>query len=377
MAAAPLRPSTSPSQYSSTVLPSGFSVPMPVTTTRLPSRLIAGTNVPFSRPASLPQRPPNLTDEVGLDRLLGDSDRVLHGAGVRATVCDHGNALDAEKWGTAELAPVHAGTDAADFAPNQETPGLARQRSRDLVAHRPEDQVGGGFGHLDGDVAHEPVGHDHVCPAGQYVFGLHVADELELAVATPEPGRGLTHPLIALALLLTVAEQGNRGVGPAEHLLGVDRAHLSELHQELGAGIDVGAHVEEVGRLRSSGQDGAEGRTVDASNPALYEKRGRHDGSRVACRHPGRRFTVLAQACADVHRRVGLGADRLRRVVVHLDHLAGWNEAQAWVGVEQALDPVGQADHDNLDTEVLNGFRGAEHGLLGSEVTPHAVDRDA
>jgi hypothetical protein len=64
-------------------------------------------------------------------------------------------------------------------------------------------------------------------------------------------------------------------------------------------------------------------------------------------------------------------------VVVHLDHLTGWDEAQARVGVEQALDLVGQADHDSLDTEVLHGFRGAKHGLLGSEVTPHAVDRDA
>src|SRR5262249_13575845 len=222
-----------------------------------------------------------------------------------------------------------------------------------------------------------PVGDHHVYPAGQYLFGLHVADELDLAVATPEPSRRLAHPLVALALLLTVAEQGNRGVGPAEHFLRVDGAHLSKLHEELGAGIDVGAQSEEVGRLGSRGRDGAEGWTVDASNPALYEERGRHDGSGIACRHPGRRFTVLAQACADAHRRVRLGADRLCGVVVHVDHLAGWDEAQARMGVEQALDGVRLADHDDLDTEVLHRLRGADHHLFGSEVTPHAVDRDA
>src|SRR5690349_6057874 len=107
MGAAPLRPSTSPSQYSSTVLPSGFRVPMPVTTTRLPSRLTAGTGLPSSRPASLSQRPPNLTDEVRLHRLLGDADGILDRSGVRATVCDHCDPLDAQEWGTAELAPVH------------------------------------------------------------------------------------------------------------------------------------------------------------------------------------------------------------------------------------------------------------------------------
>src|SRR5215510_5638445 len=116
MGAAPLRPSTRPSQYSSTVLPSGFSVPMPVTTTRLPSRLIPGSHLPVSRLASLPERPPNLTDEIRLDRLLRDPDGVLHRAGIRASVCDHRDPLDAQEWGAAELAPVHTRSDAANAA---------------------------------------------------------------------------------------------------------------------------------------------------------------------------------------------------------------------------------------------------------------------
>src|SRR5215510_761982 len=298
MSAAPLRPSTSPSQYSATVLPSGFSVPIPVTTTRLPSRLIPGGHLPVSSPASLCERPPNLTDEIRLDRLLRDSDGVLHRAGVRATVCYHGDPLDAKEWGAAELAPVHACSDAADAASNQETARLPRQRSRNLVAHRPEDQVRGGFGHLDGDVPNEAVGDHHVRATGEYVFGLDVAYELDVAVAL-EPDRRVANPLIALALFLTVAEQRNRGAGPTQHLLGVDRTHLSELHQEVWAGIDVGAHIQEVGRLSRRRQDGAQSRAVDAPNPTLYQECGRHDGSGVPCRHPGRRLTALAQPCAD------------------------------------------------------------------------------
>src|SRR5262245_47514575 len=104
MGAAPLRPSMRPSQYSSTVLPSGFTVPMPVTTTRLPFCFIPGLRETrlARQPCSLAQRLTNLTDEVCLDRLPGNPDGVPDGQGVRAAVRHDRHALDPEERCPAE-----------------------------------------------------------------------------------------------------------------------------------------------------------------------------------------------------------------------------------------------------------------------------------
>src|SRR5262249_55232267 len=158
---APLRPSTRPSQYSSTVVPSGFSVPIPVTTTRIPLWLVL-MRVSLARAArsaaSLSQCLPNLTHEIGLDRLAGDPDRVLDCECVGPAVGDHRDAIDAEQGRATELSPVETGADAVDAGPDQQAAGLAPHGPRDLVAHGAEDELGGRLGHLDGHVADEPVG---------------------------------------------------------------------------------------------------------------------------------------------------------------------------------------------------------------------------
>src|SRR5215467_2391840 len=272
----------SPSQYSSTLLPRGFTVPMPVTTTRSGSRLIAGGRLPISRVASPSQRLPNLTDEIGFNRLLGDANRVLHSSSVRAPVGDDGNALDAEKGGTAELAPVHAGPDATDPAPDQQATGLAGQRSRNLLAQGPEDQVRRRLGHLDGNVAHKAVRDHDVRPTGQHLFRLDVAHEVDLPIAALEPGGRSSYLLVPLPLLLAVAQERDRRIGAAEDLLGVDRTHPRELHEELRARVDVGSHVQEVRWLASRWQDGPERRSIDTANAALNEERRCHDGARIA-----------------------------------------------------------------------------------------------
>src|SRR5262249_1962327 len=369
----------SPSQYSSTLLPRGFTVPMPVTTTRSGSRLMAGGRLPISRVASPSpsQRLPNLTHEIVFNRLPGDANRVLHGSSVRAPVGDDRTALDAEKGGTAELAPVHAGPDATDPAPDQQATGLPGQCSRNLVTHGPEDQVRRRLSHLDGNVAHKAVGDHDVRSTGQHLFWLDVADEVDLPIAALEPGGRSSYLLVPLPLLLAVAQERDGRIGAAEDLLGVDRTHPSELHEEFRAGVDVGAHIQEVGWLASRWQDGPERRSVDAANAALNEKRRRHDGARIARGNPGRDFVVVGQRCAHAYRGVSLRADRLRRVITHFDHLARGDEAQLWMGVEQALNPVGHADHHDLDAQVASRFGGAEHDLLRGEVATHAVDRDA
>src|SRR5437588_4053322 len=140
MGDAPLRPSIRPSQYSSTVFPSGFTVPIPVTTTRRSPLLLK--SLPPGGPSAAHSLP-NLTGELCFHRLLGDADGVLDGPRVRATVGHHRDAVDPQQRSATELAPVQPCADLADGGADQEASQLAPDRAGDLLAKRLEDEVGG------------------------------------------------------------------------------------------------------------------------------------------------------------------------------------------------------------------------------------------
>ena len=85
------------------------------------------------------------------------------------------------------------------------------------------------------------VGHD--------VAALDVADEVA-ARGRPALGQqlvGLLDQRVALGGLLADRQQADPGLGDAEAVAGVDRAHLGELHQPLGLALGVGAGVEQHG----------------------------------------------------------------------------------------------------------------------------------
>src|SRR5579875_316187 len=179
MTLAPLRPSINASQNSSTVFPIGLTVPIPVTTTLLPSLLIHGLPGTVAAAASPCQCLSNLTDQVDLDRLGGNPDSVLDGPCVRASMGHHHHPIDAQQRRATELSPVEPSPDSTHLGTNQKTTQLARYRARDLLTQDAEEQLRRGFGHLDGHVAEEPVRDHHIgCPR-QHIFGLKVAHEVQ------------------------------------------------------------------------------------------------------------------------------------------------------------------------------------------------------
>src|SRR4029077_376780 len=196
----------------------------------VPSRFTRREPPPFFY--SLPHLSPNLTHQLILDRLLGHPDGVLDRSCVRPSMRHHRHAIDAEQRRGTELPPVDAAAEPPDTVTDQRAADLALERARNFVAQAPKEKIRGRLGHLDGDVADEAVGDDHIRLAAVKVLRLDVADEATHRAF--QTARRLFDQLVALALFLTIAEQANTRLSSPHHLARVNRAHRCELHHVLG-----------------------------------------------------------------------------------------------------------------------------------------------
>jgi hypothetical protein len=133
---------------------------------------------------------------------------------------------------------------------------------------------------LERDVAGEAVGDDHVGRRADEVAAFDVAPALHLA---EQRVRGLAQR-VALAGLLAVGEQRDRGLLDAEADPCVLAPEHRPLDQPLGLRVDGGAAVDE--QLRAVGAEQWERHrdrgAVDAPDAAEAEERGGHGGAGVA-----------------------------------------------------------------------------------------------
>ena len=139
---------------------------------------------------------------------------------------------------------------------------------------------------------------------------------LETVVDLPRQG-------VALALLLTDAEEPHpRSLHPVD-ALHVDGAHVGELHQVGRLAVGVGAHVQRQDSVLARREVGAEGRPLDAAQASQHQEgRGDH-GSGVPGRNDSARLTLLYQAEGFIDGGVTLLAHGLGRQLAHVHHLAG------------------------------------------------------
>ncbi len=180
---------------------------------------------------------------------------------------------------------------------------------------------------------------------------------------------GVERQLVPLLGLLADREQAHPGPLDAEHLLGEDRAHVTELEQMLGSGLGVGAGIDQDGRPVLGGDhDRDPGPVDDRQAPHVQQARCEH-GARVPGRDDGVGIAVTDRADGAHERGVRLEAHRLGRLVVHLDHLAR-DDVLETVRVE-----VGRAEDDGLDA-VPRGDDGAGDDLLRGMVAPEGVHSD-
>ena len=115
--------------------------------------------------------------------------------------------------------------------------------------------------------------------------GARVADPARLGQELV----GLLDQRVALGVLLADRQQRHPRVVDAEAVAGVDRAHLGELDEPLGAALGVGAGVEQDGRRAAEHRDRrGDGGTGHALDAAHAQQGAGHRGSGVAGADHGR-----------------------------------------------------------------------------------------
>src|SRR5206468_2084671 len=99
------------------------------------------------------------------------------------------------------------------------------------------------FGALEKDVAGEAVDDDDVDFTRGHVLALDVADVVDRQAADQRDG--FAERRVALALLFTVGQGGNRRTWSTKRQLGIQAAHQRELGQPFRFYVDVGTRVEQ------------------------------------------------------------------------------------------------------------------------------------
>src|ERR1700694_3382900 len=385
----PDRPSIRLSQNSARLFPFGARTPMPVTTTRCSGR------APFpAMPSCYERRALRLgfllrdgrrhrrrdcRDHLAVHGVARDADRIEGRAGIRAAVRYHRHPVDAEEDGPTELAPVGAPADGPQLGADQQ-PAEGRDRvALHRVPHALEDELGGTLSGLDQDVAAEAVGDHDIGLASEDVLAFDVADEID-AFERAEQRFARLDQLVALAGLLAIAEQRHPWRFETHQLLGVDTPHQRVLDEVLRLCIGVGTDVQQIAVLpRRRRDDRADRPPIDAGHPVKPEKRRAHHRTAVPCADEAADPSVLDHRAGPDNRRVLLSSDRLRRMLIHRDHLGRILDLCPLPGArcgEGGINLVLDADEDHLNPELAVRLHAARHHLVGSEITTHRIERD-
>ena len=295
---------------------------------------------------------------------------------------DHHGAAHPEQGRAAVALGVETGVELAQPAALQQRadPGAAGsgERAAKLAAGEAQRALEG----LEGDVAGEPVGDDHVHHAGHEVSAFDVAREVDRQRARRRlGGQQLMGPAgehVALARLGADSEQPHLGGGDPQGYLGVGGAELPELDEHLGLGVGGGPGVDEdrgVGMGRQQHGDAGSRHARQGQQPVPG---GGDDRAGGAGRHDRARLAAPDELAG--HGDAGpRPAEAGQRPLVHADDVLGGDDAQFRSGPEPGdhrAKPPGRPGQQ--DGDVVLALRGERPGddLARGVVPAHRVDRD-
>jgi hypothetical protein len=123
-----------------------------------------------------------------------------------------------------------------------------------------------------------------------------------------------------------------------EHTAGIHLAHHGKLLEVVGLAIHVGAHIEQHAWIALGGRHGSgQRRTVDAGHCAEHHFGGGHGRAGVAGGYKAGGLALAHQLEADAHGAVLLGADGVRRLLIHANAFGGMVDDDGQVFVFEVL----------------------------------------
>jgi len=245
-----------------------------------------------------------------------------------------------------------------------------------------EDGGGDAFAGFQDHVADEAVADHDFHGTLKQVATLDVADEMDGG-----PGEELEGVLgegVTLGVLRADGEQADAGLLVAENFLGKDGAHHGVVEEVLGAGVDVGAGIDQDEQVCFRRHDRGNAGAADAGEGAEADGGGGDHRPGVAGGDGGVGLLVADGLDAAEDGVVFFAAEGLDGRIAHLDDGVAVVDLEAGVGFFLAQFFVFGPDfrflaeeEEFLDLgEVREGLDGGGHRSFRGEITPHGIERD-
>ena len=200
---------------------------------------------------------------------------------------------------------------------------------------------------LDGfqqHIAGEAVADYHIhCPQG-YIPGLYITNKVDKSPVSSILQQSISLFLqgCTLGILCTDIQQAHLGVRHPQGLLGVQRAHQTELEQKLRCALSISAAIQDH-RLATGliGHSRAHRCPADSFDPFHKQRCAGKQRAGTAGGHKGIAPSVSEHLQADDHRRILPFMDHCRRIIVHIHHVLGIDDLHSG---RQVCDSVATQD---------------------------------
>src|SRR6266571_1602719 len=304
------------------------------------------------------------------------TDGVFHCVRIRTPVPDHANAADAQKRRAAVLRVINRLLQALERTLGKHGTDLRNQRTLQRPAQQPENLQRQAFTNLQRDISYKSVANNDVHVAGKKIAAFDVPHEMYRAFFQPRVH--LARQLVAFDLFFAYREQSDARPLASERRAVINLPHDGELHQVFRPRIHVGAHVQKHGDAAFGVRKRRRQRhAIHRLQRPKQKLRDGHHRTGIACADQPVGLRLAHQPRRDVHGTILLPPKRLRRVILHGDHVARRHDfnRQVWRRVLRQLhaDHVLLAYQQNTYAELPCGQHTPFDLRTGRVVSAHGV----
>ena len=225
-----------------------------------------------------------------LDGLDGHADGVADGLDAGTAVGNDADSVDSEEKGTAVFFVTGFFLDGFKGGAGEPSSRHTEGRFLDFVFEPLENCGGDTFAGFEYDISDESVADDDFDGTFKEIASFDVADEMNGGVG--EKLEALFSEAIAFGVLGADGEEADAGFGVAEDFFGVDGTHEGVIEKMFGAGVEVGAGIEQDEEIGFGGHDGGDARATDSWKGAEADGGGGNHGAGMASGDGGIGFRI-------------------------------------------------------------------------------------